>query len=360
MTERDEADFIAREIAALTEANKFRAADVVVFYRVNAQSRIIEEALVRRRLPYYVVGGHRFYELKEIRDLLAYLRVIANPADAVSLARMLGVPPRGIGARTLEVMREVATRENISMLEAMGRIETASDVALRIAKAAGAMYLWLPELIARAATMTVREILDEIIAHTSFIAYLEGLPDGTPRRQNVAELLAGASEFDSEQNGGLTDYLERVALVSDADQIATEGGRVALMTLHTSKGLEYPVVFIAGMEEGLFPHQRSNENSGENIEEERRLCYVGMTRARQLLYLTNTLSRELYGQRNGRDHRDSLPRSSRIYCVELRPRRRLRGSRSSGCRPMSDISITAIRSCRKRSSPPMASGSAPP
>jgi DNA helicase-2/ATP-dependent DNA helicase PcrA len=298
MTERDEADFIAREISALVEANKFRAADVVVFYRVNAQSRIIEEALVRRRLPYYVVGGHRFYELKEIRDLLAYLRVIANPADAVSLARMLGVPPRGIGARTLEVMREVAARENISMLEAMGRIETASDVALRIAKAAGAMYLWLSELIARAPTMPVREILDEIIAHSSFIAYLEGLTDGNQRRQNVAELLAGASEFDNEQNGGLTDYLERVALVSDADSVNAQGGRVVLMTLHTSKGLEYPVVFIAGMEEGLFPHQRSNENSAENIEEERRLCYVGMTRARQLLYLTNTLSRELYGQRN--------------------------------------------------------------
>jgi DNA helicase-2/ATP-dependent DNA helicase PcrA len=146
--------------------------------------------------------------------------------------------------------------------------------------------------------MSVREILDEIIAHTSFIAYLEGLADGTSRRQNVAELLAGASEFDNEQNGGVTDYLERVALVSDADSVSAQGGRVALMTLHTSKGLEYPVVFIAGMEEGLFPHQRSNENNGENIEEERRLCYVGMTRARQLLYLTNTLSRELYGQRN--------------------------------------------------------------
>ena len=298
MTERDEADFIAREIASLVEANKFRPADVVVFYRVNAQSRIIEEALVRRRLPYFVVGGHRFYELKEIRDLLAYLKVIANPADAVSLERMLGVPTRGIGARTIEVMKEMAAHEGITMLEALGHLETARDVALRIAKSASALYSWLHDLIVRAPEMSVRGILDEIIVRSGFISYLEGLADGQQRRQNVAELLAGAGEFDNEKNGGITDYLERVALISDVDAVTAQGGRVALMTLHTSKGLEYPVVFIAGMEEGLFPHQRSNENNGENIEEERRLCYVGMTRARQLLYLTNTLSRELYGQRN--------------------------------------------------------------
>ena len=298
MTERDEADFIAREILSLVEANKFRAADVVVFYRVNAQSRIIEEALVRRRLPYFVVGGHRFYELKEIRDLLAYLRVIANPADAVSLERMLGVPTRGIGARTIEMMKEIAANRGITMLEAMSHLETARDVALRIAKSASALYAWLHDLIGRAPEMSVRRILDEIIVRTGFISYLEGLPDGQQRRQNVAELLAGAGEFDNQKNGGITEYLENVALISDADAIASTGGRVALMTLHTSKGLEYPVVFIAGMEEGLFPHQRSNDNDGANIEEERRLCYVGMTRARQLLYLTNTLSRELYGQRN--------------------------------------------------------------
>jgi DNA helicase II / ATP-dependent DNA helicase PcrA len=298
MTERDEADFIAREIASLVEANKFKPADVVVFYRVNAQSRIIEEALVRRRLPYFVVGGHRFYELKEIRDLLAYLKVIANPADAVSLERMLGVPTRGIGARTIEVMKELAAHEGIPMLETLGRLETARDVALRIAKSASALYSWMHDLIQRAPEMSVRGILDEIIVRSGFISYLEGLADGQQRRQNVAELLAGAGEFDNQKNGGITEYLENVALISDADAVASAGGRVALMTLHTSKGLEYPVVFIAGMEEGLFPHQRSNENNGENIEEERRLCYVGMTRARQLLYLTNTLSRELYGQRN--------------------------------------------------------------
>jgi DNA helicase II / ATP-dependent DNA helicase PcrA len=299
MTERDEADFIAREIASMVEANKYRPADVVVFYRVNAQSRIIQEAMVRRRLPYFVVGGHRFYELKEIRDLLAYLRVIANPADAVSLERLLGAPTRGIGARTIEVMKELAARENITMLEAMGRLETARDVALRIAKAAGTLYTWLNDLIARAPEMSIRAILDEVVERCGYIAYLEGMADGEQRRQNVAELLGSVSAFDNEKKGNLGEYLEQAALSTDTDALNQQGGSVALMTLHTSKGLEYPVVFLSGLEEGLFPLRRADDApNGENIEEERRLCYVGMTRARELLYLTNTLSRELYGQRN--------------------------------------------------------------
>ncbi len=299
MTERDEADFIAREVASLVESNKSRPADVVVFYRVNAQSRIIQEALVRRRLPYFVVGGHRFYELREIRDLLAYLRVIANPADAVSLERMLGVPPRGIGARTIEVMKEMSAQEGITMLEAMGRMETARDVALRYAKSATALYLWLHDLILRAPEMSVRAILDEVIERTSYISYLEGMADGEQRRQNVAELLGSVSAFDNEKKGSLGEYLEQAALSTDTDALDQHGGSVALMTLHTSKGLEYPIVFLSGLEEGLFPLRRSDEApNAADIEEERRLCYVGMTRARQLLYLTNTLSRELYGQRN--------------------------------------------------------------
>jgi len=298
LTERDEADYIAREISSLTSAARLRPADIVIFYRVNAQSRILEEALVRRRVPYYIVGGTRFYERKEIKDLLAYLRVVANPADAVSLERMLGVPPRGIGAKTIEVMKDIARHEGITMFEAMGRLETASDVALRTSKAAGTLYSWIQDLAARAPEMKVGGMLDEVIARSGFLAYVEGLTDGVDRRQNVAELLASASTFDTEQGGGgLPDFLERVALVSDSDAVDALGGRVAMMTLHTSKGLEYPAVFMAGMEEGLFPHQRSNED-GDDVEEERRLCYVGMTRARQLLYLTNTLSRELYGQRN--------------------------------------------------------------
>ena len=298
VTERDEADFIAREIGRLCSETGVSAADVVVFYRVNAQARVLEEALVRRRVPYYVVGGLRFYEHREVKDLLAYLRVLANPADAVSVERMVGAPTRGVGAKTLEAAAHTAAQDEITLFEALGRLETNSHVALRAGKQAGALYAWMRELSERAPTIKVRAILDEVITRAGFLAYLDGMQDGATRRQNVAEMLSAADAFDAEgQNGGLADFLERVALVSDADRIGERGGRVALMTLHTSKGLEYPVVFIAGMEEGLFPHFRSQDDGGE-VEEERRLCYVGMTRARRLLYLTNTLSRELYGQRS--------------------------------------------------------------
>jgi DNA helicase-2/ATP-dependent DNA helicase PcrA len=297
-TERDEADFIAREIGNLTTAGDTKPTEIVVFYRVNAQSRILEEALVRRRIPYYIVGGLRFYDQREIKDLIAYLRVILNPADGIALERIIGVPSRGIGAKTVEVMASVAERDGVTLFEAMGRLETESNVALRIAKTAGDLYGWMRNLMARVATLGVRAILDDIIVRSGFSAHLQAMVDGTSRSQNVAELLAAATAFDTDHGpGNLGEFLERIALVNDSDQVSAAGGRVALMTLHTSKGLEYPVVFMAGMEEGLFPHMRSGNDERE-IEEERRLCYVGMTRARRLLYLTNTLSRELYGRRD--------------------------------------------------------------
>jgi DNA helicase-2/ATP-dependent DNA helicase PcrA len=324
LTEREEADYVAREIAKLIDEG-LKPADIVVFYRVNAQSRVLEEALVRRRVPYQIVGGFRFYDYREIKDLIAYLRVIANPADALSLERMVGTPPRGIGAKTIEVLREVAAHEGINLFEALGRIETQSSVALRIAKQAGSLYSWIRDLAARAGTLSVRAILEEIIAASSFEAYLAGLEDADARRQNVAELLAAANAFDAEaQSAGLGDFLERVALVNDSDQIATVGGRVALMTLHTSKGLEYPAVFITGMEEGLFPHARSQDDDRE-IEEERRLCYVGMTRARRLLYLTNALSRELYGNRQDGSPSRFLREIDRALINRIEPERRSPG-----------------------------------
>jgi ATP-dependent DNA helicase UvrD/PcrA len=294
-TERDEADFVGREIAQLCQQS-FKPSDVVVFYRTNAQSRVLEEALIRRRIPYYVVGGLRFYDQREIKDLIAYLRVVANPADAVSLTRLIGTPPRGIGARSIEAMDTMAARQRMSLFDAMGRAETESSIALRISRQVTALHEWLRNLIDAAGGMSVRAILDEVIERSGYLPYLQGLADGASRRESVAELLSAADTFDAEFGpGGLSEFLERVSLVSDADQVAQKGGSVALMTLHTCKGLEYPVVFIAGMEEGLFPHNRSQGPS--EIEEERRLFYVGMTRARRLLYLTNTLSRELFGTR---------------------------------------------------------------
>jgi DNA helicase-2/ATP-dependent DNA helicase PcrA len=296
LTERDEADYTAGEIVRRI-GEGIRPRDIVVFYRVNAQSRVLEEALIRRRLPYHIVGGVRFYDHREIKDLVAYLHVVANPADAFSVERAIGVPPRGIGAKTLKIIAQVAAREQITMFEAMGRLETESQLALRIAKQASNFYAWMRDLMARAHTMPVRAILDQIVAHSGFDNYLANLADGRIRQQNVSEMLAAAEAFDAEFSAGaLGDFLERIALVNDADQLASAGGRITLMTLHTSKGLEYPVVFIVGMEEGLFPHVRPQDGTHE-IEEERRLCYVGMTRARRLLYLTNALSRELYGNR---------------------------------------------------------------
>ena len=200
----------------------------MVVFTVNAQARVIEEALVRRRVPYYVVGGLRFYEHREVKDLLAYLRVLANPADAVSVERMVGAPTRGVGAKTLEAAAQIAAEEGVTAFEALGRLETNSRVALRSAKQAGELYGWMHDLAARAPAMKVRATLDEVITRAGFLSYLDAMQDGAARRQNVAEMLSAADAFDAEgQNGGLADFLERVALVSDADQVAGRGGRAA-------------------------------------------------------------------------------------------------------------------------------------
>ena len=207
VTERDEADFIAREIGRLTAEGGADPADIVVFYRVNAQARVIEEALVRRRVPYYVVGGLRFYEHREVKDLLAYLRVLANPADAVSVERMVGAPTRGVGAKTLEAAAQIAAEEGVTAFEALGRLETNSRVALRSAKQAGELYGWMRDLAERAPAMKVRAILDEVIARAGFLSYLDAMQDGAARRQNVAEMLSAADAFDAEgQNGGLARF----------------------------------------------------------------------------------------------------------------------------------------------------------
>ena len=266
VTERDEADFIAREIGRLTAEGGHRPGRYRGLLPGQRAGRVIEEALVRRRVPYYVVGGLRFYEHREVKDLLAYLRVLANPADAVSVERMVGAPTRGVGGRDAGgggANRCRGRRHGRSRRWAAWRPTRAwrSVRPSRRASCTAGCTTWPT----RAPSMKVRAILDEVIARAGFLSYLDAMPDGAPRRQNVAEMLSAADAFDAEgQNGGLADFLERVALVSDADQVAGRGGRAALMTLHTSKGLEYPVVFIAGMEEGLFPHIRSQDDGQRN------------------------------------------------------------------------------------------------
>ena len=300
--EHDEAAFVAEEVDRLNDEGLAQPGQVAVFYRTNAQSRVFEEVFIRVGLPYRVVGGVRFYERREVRDLLAYLRLIANPADEVSLRRVLNVPKRGIGDRAEEYVASYAQRERISFAEALGTPGDVPALAARSAAAIAGFNALMDELREQAASGgPVAELVEAVLDRAGCQGYFENsedLQDAT-RVENLQEMVSVAREFDgSAPDGTLADFLERVALVADADEIpdgADHGGLVTLMTLHTAKGLEFPVVFLTGMEEEVFPHARALTNQRE-LEEERRLAYVGITRAEQRLYLTRTASRNWYGR----------------------------------------------------------------
>ncbi|MGW6904624.1 DNA helicase PcrA [Streptomyces sp. NPDC054940] len=306
-TEHDEAQFVAEEIDRLTDAGDAKAGDVAVFYRTNAQSRVFEEIFIRVGLPYKVVGGVRFYERKEVRDVLAYLRVLANPEDSVPLRRILNVPKRGIGDRAEAMIDALSQREKISFPQALKRVDEAYGMAARSTNAVKRFNTLMEEL------RTIVEsgvgpatVLEAVLERTGYLAELQAStdPQDETRIENLQELAAVALEFEQESgegeaSGGLADFLERVALVADSDQIPDEdedgSGVITLMTLHTAKGLEFPVVFLTGMEDGVFPHMRSLGQTKE-LEEERRLAYVGITRARERLYLTRSSMRSAWGQ----------------------------------------------------------------
>ncbi|GHA59015.1 MULTISPECIES: DNA helicase PcrA [Streptomyces] len=305
-TEHDEAQFVADEIDRLTDAGEAKAGDVAVFYRTNAQSRVFEEVFIRTGLPYKVVGGVRFYERKEVRDVLAYLRVLANPEDSVPLRRILNVPKRGIGDRAEAMIDALSQREKISFPQALRRVDEAYGMAARSANAVKRFNTLMEDL------RTIVEsgagpatVLEAILERTGYLAELQAStdPQDETRIENLQELAAVALEFEQEraegeEAGTLADFLEKVALVADSDQIPDEeddDGVVTLMTLHTAKGLEFPVVFLTGMEDGVFPHMRALGQAKE-LEEERRLAYVGITRARERLYLTRSTLRSAWGQ----------------------------------------------------------------
>ncbi|MDH2389486.1 DNA helicase PcrA [Streptomyces sp. HNM0663] len=306
-TEHDEAQFVADEIDRLTDAGEAKAGDVAVFYRTNAQSRVFEEVFIRVGLPYKVVGGVRFYERKEVRDVLAYLRVLANPEDSVPLRRILNVPKRGIGERAEAMIEALALREKTSFPQALRRVDEAYGMAARSANAVKRFNALMDEL------RTVVEsgagpatVLEAVLERTGYLAELQAStdPQDETRIENLQELAAVALEFEQERGeaegaGTLAEFLEQVALVADSDQIPdedTEGsGVITLMTLHTAKGLEFPVVFLTGLEDGVFPHMRALGQAKE-LEEERRLAYVGITRARERLYLTRSSMRSAWGQ----------------------------------------------------------------
>jgi DNA helicase-2/ATP-dependent DNA helicase PcrA len=306
-TEHDEAQFVADEIDRLTDAGEAKAGDVAVFYRTNAQSRVFEEVFIRVGLPYKVVGGVRFYERREVRDVLAYLRVLANPEDAVPLRRILNVPKRGIGDRAEAMIEALALREKITFPQALARVDEAYGMAARSANAVRRFNVLMEELRtvveAGAGPATV---LEAVLEQTGYLAELQSSndPQDETRIENLQELAAVALEFEQERGedepGTLADFLEQVALVADSDQIpdeqdGEENGVITLMTLHTAKGLEFPVVFLTGMEDGVFPHMRALGQTKE-LEEERRLAYVGITRARRRLYLTRSVLRSAWGQ----------------------------------------------------------------
>lgn len=312
-TEHDEAQFVADEIDRLTDKGEAKAGDVAVFYRTNAQSRVFEEIFIRVGLPYKVVGGVRFYERKEVRDVLAYLRVLANPEDSVPLRRILNVPKRGIGERAEAMIDALSQREKISFPQALRRVDEAYGMAARSTNAVKRFNALMEDL------RTIVEsgagpatVLEAVLERTGYLAELQAStdPQDETRIENLQELAAVALEFEQERGedsgapgaaapaGTLAEFLEQVALVADSDQIPDEeegGGVITLMTLHTAKGLEFPVVFLTGMEDGVFPHMRALGQTKE-LEEERRLAYVGITRARERLYLTRSALRSAWGQ----------------------------------------------------------------
>ncbi|MDQ0029548.1 DNA helicase PcrA [Arthrobacter bambusae] len=313
--EHDEAQFIAKEIDRLQDEEGLRPGDVAVFYRTNAQSRSIEDVLVRVGLPYKVVGGTRFYERKEIKDALAYLRVLVNPDDDVNLRRVLNEPKRGIGDRAEGAVAALAERERTSFMAAARKADQAPGMATRSVNAVLGFVKLLDDLAEVASGSGAAAALEAVLEQTGYLAGLRGStdPQDESRVENLAELVAVVREYERDNpEGSLGEFLEQVSLVADADQIpdAPEGssedaaaavaeakrmGVVTLMTLHTAKGLEFPVVFLTGMEHGLFPHQRSATDPKE-LAEERRLAYVGLTRARKRLYVTRSEVRSMWGQ----------------------------------------------------------------
>jgi DNA helicase-2/ATP-dependent DNA helicase PcrA len=310
-TEHAEADWVAREIDRLHDREDVRPGDVAVFYRTNNQSRVFEEVFIRVGLPYKVVGGVRFYERKEVRDALGYLRALANDDDTVSLRRVLNTPKRGIGDRAEACVEALSSRERISFGQALRRAREAPGIANRSVNSILDFVQLLDDLRELASTAPPEEVLEAVLQRSGMLAELEESidPQDQGRVENLQELVSVAREYterveaqadeDAPQRATLEGFLEQVALVADADQLPDDDpdhqGVVTLMTLHTAKGLEFPVVFLTGLEDGVFPHMRAMSDNTE-LEEERRLAYVGITRARQRLYLSRAVTRSAWGQ----------------------------------------------------------------
>jgi ATP-dependent DNA helicase UvrD/PcrA len=295
--EHSEARFVAAQIAALVEEG-LSGDEIAVFYRTNAQSRVLEDVLVRQQVPYQVIGGPRFYERAEIKDLVAYLQVIDNPADAVSLTRIANRPRRGIGDTSLARLQAWADSYDATLFEALGNAE-AAGVAAAPQRAVKSLYTLLQSLQAQAQELSVPELVERVLERSGYLEALEAerTIEAQGRIENLQELVGVAREYDAAAaEPSLSSFLQEISLYSDQDAMREQESLVTLMTLHNAKGLEFRAVFMIGMEEQIFPHSRSIEEQG--VEEERRLCYVGMTRAKGLLTLTHASARSLWGSRS--------------------------------------------------------------
>ena len=297
-SEHEEAAFIGDTIAKKHDIHGVPYGDMAILYRTNAQSRVLEEALIKRALPYTMVGGTKFYDRKEIKDVLAYLRVLYNPFDDLSLLRIINVPKRSIGATTVAKLQDYARANGTSLFMTLTQLHLVDTIKGKTKEKLEEFGILIFTLVAEMEDKTVLDILESILDKTGYLAQLEEStdPQDQARAENIGELLSVAKDFqDTNPTGTVEDFLEQVALVNDVDSFEQEESKVTLMTLHAAKGLEFPIVFLGGLEEGLFPHSRTLMNP-EEIEEERRLAYVGITRAEKELYISNATTRTVFGR----------------------------------------------------------------
>lgn len=302
-TEREEAYYITETIQDMLVDGKYEADDIAILYRTNAQSRTMEDTLRKANMAYQIVGGLKFYDRKEIKDIIAYLRLIANPEDDISFERIVNVPKRGIGAASIEKLRTYAVMQDISLFEAVEEIE-ATAVPKRAANQLVLFHQMMDNFMKQQEFLTATDMVDLVLEQTEYEAVLknERTVESQTRLENIAEFRTVATEFEksSSEDKSLVTFLTDLALVADIDSMDEEEAldkQITLMTLHSAKGLEFPVVFLVGLEEGIFPHSRSMLDD-EEMEEERRLAYVGITRAEEELYLTHAQMRTLFGRRN--------------------------------------------------------------
>ena len=297
-SEHEEAAFIGDTIVKKHDIHGVPYGDMAILYRTNAQSRVLEEALIKRALPYTMVGGTKFYDRKEIKDVLAYLRVLYNPFDDLSLLRIINVPKRSIGATTVSKLQDYARENGTSLFMTLTQLHLVDTIKGKTKEKLEEFGILIFTLVAEMDDKTVLDILEAILDRTGYLAQLEEStdPQDQARAENIGELLSVAKDFqDTNPTGTVEDFLEQVALVNDVDSFEQEDSKVTLMTLHAAKGLEFPIVFLGGLEEGLFPHSRTLMNP-EEIEEERRLAYVGITRAEKELYISNATTRTVFGR----------------------------------------------------------------